>query len=111
MSKFDPTKRFGHVRGTMPEYPGARYMQGVYFYDIHRRCLNPEAESPDEDVIDDALQSLINEAQKSADDALLRMQKAKTAVEDDATPGKKAALTKAKKVYEKAQTKLDKLLS
>lgn len=112
MSKFDPTKPFGVIRGSLEANPSARYSQGTYLYDAHRRCLNPEAEPPVEaDVISDATQALIDNAQKAADSALLRMQKAKAAVEDGPTPGKKAALTKAKKAYDKAQAKLDKLTS
>lgn len=112
MSKFNPTKPYGHVRGNFAAFPNARYSQGPYYYDNQRRCLNPEAEPfVEADVIDDATKSLIDSAQKAADDALLRMQRAKSKVEEDPTSGHKSALTKATKVYEKAQTKLEKLLS
>ncbi len=111
--KFNPKKPYGEIRGNYPDYPRARYTQGPYVYDNKRQCLNPEVEAPEEvdDVIEDATKQLIEDAQKAADDALLRMQKAKAAVEEAPSRGTKGALTKATKAYEKAQAKLDKLLS
>lgn len=112
MSKFDPTKPYGQIRGVFREFPTARYSQGVFFYDNRRRCLNPDAPPPEEgDVIDDATQKLIDSAQKLADDALIRMQKAKAELENDPSPANKGQFTKASKAYDKAQAKLDKLLS
>lgn len=111
MSKFDPRRPYGHIRGPFAEYPRARYSQGVYYYDAQRRCLNPEADAPEEtDVIEDATKVLIDEAQKAADAALIKMQKAKANVENDPSRGNKGALTRATKAYDKAQAKLDKLL-
>ena len=114
MSKFDPRKPFGEIRGHFAEHPRARYSQGVFFYDQQRRCLNPEAakDAPEEsDVVEDATKVLIDEAQKAADNALIKMQKAKANVEKDPSRGNKGALTRATKAYEKAQAKLDKLTS
>lgn len=113
MSKFDPRKPFGEIRGPFAEFPRARYSQGSFYYDAQRRCLNPEAaeEVEETDVVEDATKVLIDEAQKAADQALLKMQKAKANVENDPSRGNKGALTRATKAYEKAQAKLDKLLS
>lgn len=107
---FDPQKPFGTIRGTYDLHPTARYQQGPYFYDAHRRCLNADAvKETKPTIIETATAELRKKAAGAADEALMKMQKTKSAVDADATPAKKSAYTRASNAYKKAQAILEDL--
>ena len=109
--KFDPTKAYGTIWGTMSAYPAARYSQGPFLYDAHRKCLNADKVVPQKttDTVADATAVLKKQAAVDADKALVTLDRAKVLLEQEATPAAKTRHTKALKAYEKAQRKLEKL--
>ena len=110
--KFDPEKGFGTVHGICNEFPGARFQQGNYIFDAHRKCLNPNAEGPKgPNVVEDATDDLIKRKAVAADHALALLAKAKERLEAEGTSSAKGSYTKALKVYNKAQEELDKISS
>ena len=109
--KFDPEKPFGTVHGIMRESRNARYSQGPYLYDAHRRCLNPNIQPKEEkaDPVGDATDELKKDLSAKADAALVKLQRAKDAKAAEATPSTKRAYTVALNAFNALQEKLEKL--
>jgi hypothetical protein len=108
---FDPQKPFGECFGANKAYPGAKYTQGIYIYDSHRKCMNASTSAPEKvkSTVADATDKLREKAAAAATNAMKRLQVAKATNEEKGTPASKAAYTKAVNAYNKAQEKLDNL--
>jgi len=111
---FDPLKKVSPIFGQSSLFPGARYQQGEYIYDAHRRCLNPckEVQDPKQLAMKEAKKQLKAESVAKADAALTKLQTAKQKFEEcdpsaAALKGRlKTAFNKAVNAYEKAQATL-----
>lgn len=106
---FDPTKKFGIVCGVSTLFPGAKYQQGPYVFDTHRRCLNPDVAAVGTTEVQQATNDLTRRLSLLADKALAKLQDAAKHNEIEQSPQSKSAHTKAYNVYTQAQAKLDKL--
>jgi hypothetical protein len=106
---FDPTAPYGKVCGLSTEYPGAKYQQGPYIFDIHRKCLNPDLVVEEKTEVESATAELTKKTASEAEKALEKLEAASKRMEIDDSPQAKGAYTKAYKTYKAAQDKLDKL--
>lgn len=108
--KFDPEKPFGVVYGLSEQFPGAKYQQGGFVFDIHRRCLNEDiATNKTKTPVEVATEALKKKCSAKADDAMNALAAAKRRLEEEGTQPAKSAYSKAVKAYESAQDKLDSL--
>ena len=111
MTKFNPKKPYGTIRGKLEGFPNAKYAQNGLIFDGARICLNPEnAKVPDPvDPVADATENLREKLQAKADKALIALEKAKATLEDKPSAANQGKYTKAINAYDKAQAELDKL--
>lgn len=107
--KFDPTKPYGQIWGLSVLYPGAKYQQGPYIFDAHRKCLNSDIKVEVPTEVQSATADLKKKLGKEADAALVKLQVAAAKHEEESSPQSKGAYTKAYNAYQTSQAKLDKL--
>ena len=106
---FDPTKSFGNVSGQSSQYPGARYTQGLFIFDAHRRCMNPDEEEKvelDSDQHAAELRLKKNTAAK-AEAALKEVLRFQSEHAAKGTSASRGCLTKAENKYKKIQKQLE----
>lgn len=108
--KFNPNLNFGTIGGIDDVHPTARYQQGVYLYNAHRKCLNPEVAAPATKTVSEAATAeLCDKLQDEADDLVGRIQVAKRDVDLLGTAIAKSILTKLTNKYAKVIEKLEQL--
>lgn len=108
--KFDPEKPFGVVYGLSELFPGAKYQQGGFVFDIHRQCLNADkVDAKKTTPVEVATEALKKKCSAKADDAMNALAVAKRRLDEEGTQPAKLAYNKALKSYESAQDKLDSL--
>ena len=109
MPVFDPTQKFGTVGGNSVKFPNAKYEQSGYLFDSLHRCLNPpelqkkKIPFPPTDRENKHFKKL----KKRLEDCTLRLKKADEEWLISGDTLKKAALTRARNMYEKSVLELD----
>tara|TARA_R110002096_G_scaffold403438_1_gene600980 strand:+ start:137 stop:478 length:342 start_codon:yes stop_codon:yes gene_type:complete len=107
---FNPEEPYGRVFGNVsdPQLDGARFIQGVYFYNAHRKCLNPNVQpKPETDDVTRANDNYNKKLADAADKAMVALQNAKDRLDLEGSTASKTAHTKAKNAYQRAQDKLE----
>lgn len=109
--KFDPTRKHSIIYGTDPSMPGAKFQQGVYLYNAHHACINPDAVAPAVNPVALATESMINILTQKLEIATSDLRRAQSNVESFSTSGNKSKLTKATTKYESIKSELESLMA